>query len=127
MTTGARGRGFFAGAIGGLALALLLVGVVSYLPQPNAARQALFSPAKDSGQGASGPSNSTHQAASTTTAGAAYGPANQTSTTSPGPQVGGSPMVVQAPATSSSTAAANPPAINTATVRATTTVTVAGG
>lgn len=90
MTTGARGRGFFAGAIGGLALALLLVGVVSYLPQPNAARQALSSPAKDAGQGSGAAYNTTHPAASTTTAGAAYVGAGQTSTTSAVPQAPGS-------------------------------------
>src|SRR6266550_1588307 len=110
MTTGTRERGFFAGAIGGLALALLLVGVVSYLPQPNGARQALFASAKDVGQGSCDAYNATHPAASTTTAGAAYVAANQTSTTSSGPQAGGSPMVVKAPATSSSTTV--PPAIN---------------
>jgi hypothetical protein len=34
-----RSRGFFAGAVGGLALALLLVGVVSFLPQSGGAIQ----------------------------------------------------------------------------------------
>jgi hypothetical protein len=35
-----RSGGFFAGAVGGLALALLLVGVASYLPGPVASSQA---------------------------------------------------------------------------------------
>jgi len=40
MIGGGRGGGFAVGAVGGLALALLLVGVVAYLPQSNQALQA---------------------------------------------------------------------------------------
>src|SRR6266478_2897887 len=89
MTAGARGGGFVIGGVGGLALALLLVGAVSYLPHANTASQALYSSAKDAGQGASAAASTTQTGASTSAAGAGnLGPA-QTTTTSPGPQASG--------------------------------------
>jgi hypothetical protein len=135
MTAGVRGGGFVMGAVGGLALALLLIGAVSYLPHANTASQALYSPEKDAGQGASAASATTYAAATTTSAGAAYVPASQTTSTIAGPQAAGgnSPRnSSQSLMPSSSTTAASPPAVNTATVTATTTiatttVTVAGG
>jgi hypothetical protein len=96
MTAGVRGGGFVMGAVGGLALALLLIGAVSYLPHANTASQALYSPAKDAGQGASAASATTYAAATTTSAGVAYVPASQTTSTIAGPQAGGA----QAPASS---------------------------
>src|SRR6266550_9225229 len=98
MSRGMKGRGFFAGAVGGLALALLLGGVVSFLPQSNTARQALYSQANDVGQGAGALASTTQP-----DAGAPNPPASRTSTTSPGPQAAGSIPArnsSQAPATS---------------------------
>src|SRR5205807_1286433 len=57
MTAGMRGGGFAAGGVGGLALALLLVGVASYLPQVPTASQVMFQPEKNSAAG--GASSST--------------------------------------------------------------------
>jgi hypothetical protein len=60
MSDGVRGKGFFAGAVGGLALALLLVGVASFVPPASTAFHAASNPAQNAPQGA-------FSAASTTT------------------------------------------------------------
>lgn len=74
MTVGMRGRGFFAGAVGGLALALLLVGVASFLPHSNGPLQAgSLTQGSESFGGAPWAATSTSKAmsTSTTTAGGA--------------------------------------------------------
>jgi hypothetical protein len=63
MTAGMRGGGFFVGGVGGLALALLLVGVVSFLPPSNTALRAGSAQATNAAGGAS----ATSVASSTTT------------------------------------------------------------
>jgi hypothetical protein len=80
MTAGVRGGGFVMGAVGGLALALLLVGVVSYLPQaaflpqgnPSqaanmAAKTAPSAPSPSTTAALDMSTTSSHVAASTTT------------------------------------------------------------
>lgn len=74
MTGGTRGKRFFAGAVGGLALALLLVGVTSYLPQTNNGIQSALAPSQSLLVAA--------QSTATTTASAPVAQAGVTATTS---------------------------------------------
>jgi hypothetical protein len=120
MRRGMRSGGFFAGAIGGLALALLLVGVASFLPQSNSALRAVSAPTKDVGAGASAAATTTNAVASTTTA----CPAAQASCS-----LSVASSVTQAaapnPAVSSHLSVAAGGAATTTTVTATTTTTTA--
>jgi hypothetical protein len=123
MTAGVRGGGFVMGAVGGLALALLLVGAVSYLPQANPASQALYSLAKDAGQGATAAVATTQTAASTSAAGGGNLAIVQTSTTSPGPQAAPGDNAPRSGSSSSTTTTA-PPAVNVGNASAALTTTI---
>ncbi len=93
MAGGMRGRGFFAGAIGGLALALLLVGVASFLPHSNGPVQTALTPQRGAAPATSTATTNVAPSASTTTSSgvkvaspgaqneAAGGPANSAATT----------------------------------------------
>ncbi|HVC27507.1 MAG TPA: hypothetical protein VND40_05045 [Nitrososphaerales archaeon] len=67
MTGWMRGRGFFAGAVGGLALALLLVGVASFLPPSNNPLQTSLTPQGGPSFGGAASATTTSQALSTST------------------------------------------------------------
>jgi hypothetical protein len=115
MTGGMRGRGFFAGAVGGLALALLLVGAASFLPQPSHTLQTASPPQGSAASMTAINTNKASAASTTTTAGALFA-SNQSGAQNAG---------VGAPAVSTATTTTTM-ASSTATVAASTTSRASG-
>ncbi len=116
MTGGVRGGGFFAGAVGGLALAILLVGIVSFLPPSNIVSQAESGVEKYAAS--SGPASQTATSttsisvASTTTALSTTSTATQAGAQNAAASSASAAPSVTATTTVSSSASASSPALS---------------